>query len=468
MKKIIIVLIMLVFCLVINFNSFASDDYPIIETSSNNYLNPEYLEVDFSGNLYYNAWIPYWVEDAFILGVDGFESTENSSVIIEYKERGSDEVRTEEIYRVDSVRFCFEFIFTLENLRDDCENIQSDDGYFRIKKLYNSKFCSLGTDLTKMVYVKPLGGTYNYTPENPSGYVQIDDNANYALVTSVKHKLDLNNLVKSIYIPQSGYTVTLTDDGGYNSKYQTVGMYKAQYLVKNSAKEKNVALYIYVFKEAVPSIGGEDSITISNKERLDNYFTANDYFASLFPVSYGGRTTSVTFTIVDSNNTEHKLEEIYNNEGTYTLRIVAYYNNEAVASKNVELNIINETEAEVYFPNIVIPLTTMSNYDDIKLCKALEETLKLEGIEATNVTVISSTYNAGAPNGEYDVYYSYDVDGKTYFNSGKIIVTNDDSSTNDDNIKNVSLIVVSSITAIALVGLIIIKRKHKTNKQIND
>ena len=461
MKKLFLLIFSVLSLLLLTYKVSANsvtDNYPtkIEESISSNLLDPTYLVKDEDGTIHYDALIPYNTGDIYYLGIEGVETSENLTINVE-----SSQSTGNTITRVKSIKLIFEFTFDLSG---DTNSIQADEnGYFRFYNLKCDALSDLSLDelKTKIYLNNDSMPRYHYTEYVSSkNYNNLD--TSYSLITSVNNKLDLEALKKSFKIIHNDTaTISLTSDGGYNDSYQTPGLYTVTYNLSSSNSSKDYKFNIYVFKEATPVINGDETIVIEmNCNQLEGFFTANDYFNSLFSMSYGGRTTSLNFTILDSDNKEYKLGDIYSHEGEYILRIDGIYNNEIVATKNVTLKIVNNQTPEIYFPTITVKITEISNYTDEELCELLKKTLALEGITASNVTIANTTYSSGAKAGVYDISYTYDVDGITYFATGNIEVS-ENSSNNANVIRIVSLSLIATIILTSTIIFVVIKFKHK-------
>ncbi len=466
-KRLLIILLVFIFCLCFNLESFAaySDNLPTSNSSSYNLLNPEYIRKDDNGVIHYDGKIKYQDNKKYYLGIDGVITTDGATVDIENNNHGKTNLS-----RLHAVRFCFLLDFTSTGEIKSSETSTSEECFFTFSNLTCNALKDVSLDkLKNSMYVRSeIEGSY-YTPYVDDSYTVLDKSK--AIVTSTDNKLDLNEIGKKIKT-NLDCTITLVNDGEYNEKYQTPGTYIVEYKVDAGYREITQSISIYVFKKAQCQITGPSSLWLEASYQFEGFYTFEEWMNSLFTATYGGREVTLEYGIFDPDSSDElKFEDIYSKNGSYFLIVFAYYEGKVVDRYQIEMVIEDdEQRIEVYFPEVLLNVTTLSSYNDIELCQELEKTLNVMGLNVDKVTLMSSEYNEDSKAGEYNIVYSYDIDGKTYINKAIINVEEDNNAIDDviqqDSNKtlsgaNIAIITICSLFSVLVLGFIIVKLKHK-------
>lgn len=467
-KRLLIIFLVFIMSLCFNLKSNASysESLPVSNSTSYNLLNPEYIRLN-NGVISYEGRIQYKTNTKYYLGISGVETDNDASVLIETSTQGS-----KTLNRVKAIKFIFLLDFTTSGGFTSLSN-NTNTLYFTISDLKCDALTNMSLETLKSsMYVRKYGEGSLYS-------LYVDDtntplSKDKAIVTSTDNKLDLNELGKKIIINNVEGSATLKDDGGYNTKYQTAGVYTVKYEIKIPNRILTSSLSIYVFEKATCDIEGPDILDFETVQNFEGFYTFEEYIRDKYSVSYGGRDVTLGYSIFNPNDSNHELKfkDVILTAGEYILLIEAYYNGSIVKSHQVSLIIENDEEViEVYFPEVLLTLTTLETYNDTQLCAELEKTLKLLGLNVSNVCILNSEYSESVGAGEYNVYYSYEIENKSYFNKA-IIKVEEDNNTSDEIIDinptnkkltgaSIALISISSVLVILVVGYLIIRLKRK-------
>ncbi len=463
-KRMLIILLVFICALCINLRSNASysNDLPISNSTSYNLLNPEYITI--SGNVIsYEGRIQYKANKKYYLGINGIETNNDASVTIDTSEQGSQSLK-----RVKAIKFIFLLDFSSSGPFTQTSN--SSTLYFTFSNLTCSYLQNVSLDTLKnSMYVKSTSEGSYYSPYVDDTNTLVDKSK--AIVTSTDNKLDLNQIGQSFNVNGRSSTITLTSDGGYNVNYQTPGVYIATYNISTPGRTLSKSVSIYVFEKASCQLSGPTSLSFETASNIEGYYTFQQYVEAKFTATYGDRQVTLGYKILDSSGKTMKFEDVIQKAGIYSLYIMAYYNNEVVAENDIELEIEDDEEIiEVYFPYVILDLTTVKTYTEPQLCAELEKTLQFKGLSVSNVCILKSEYNESAEKGEYNVVYSYDVDGTTYINQATIKVEDEQTSADviDNNTKekglsggSIALISISSVLLVLVLVYTFIRIKHK-------
>ena len=454
MKKILLFIISVV-CIATYFvrvNVNASS-YPLSNSGLGmNILDPQYFAKDSSGNLTYEAWIPFDEQMDYKFYFRGFSSTKLSDTItLEFKETGNsiDVTRDTEL----------ELLFSL----DFNSNFQEDDEstYFRLVSTSVDALNNASIDDIKAnACIFDASGDYYYMPYfYDESYVSYTSSA--TVVTTTDHLIDVESFIDEVYVQtdRGSCTTTISSDG-YTDNYQTPGTYKVIYNTMKTSFSRDFLLYIVVFSADQPVISGSDSLTYYVSGDFSGYISSSDFFDTLYTFTYGTREVSMEYIVTDSDGNEVTFESICSVAGEYTLTINGIYKSEIVATKTVSLIIDDDTCPEIFYPNYIISLSDTTEATNEELCDYLEAMLASSNIYVDNISVISSTYKGnGNIEGNYEIIYQYSVDGATYIAKANINVSADcDDSNFVDTITTPSIDSTTSINVYMYVcfGLILL------------
>lgn len=467
-KRILIILLVFVLSLCFNLKSNAaySESLPVSNSTSYNLLNPEYIKLE-NGVISYEGKIQYNSDTKYYLGISGVETSDDASVLIETGSQGSNTLN-----RVKAIKFIFLLDFTTSGGFTSLSN-NTNASYFTFSNLKCDALTSMSLDTLKnSMYVRDFDEGSYYSP-------YVDDtntlvNKDKAIVTSTDNKLDLDELGHKICINKFEGSASLKDDGGYNTKYNTPGVYTIKYLIATPLRITTESISIYVFKKAACNIEGPGELDFETAQDFEGFYTFQEYVEATFTVTYGDRDVTLEYELFVEDTTEEiEFKDAIQKAGKYRLFIHAMYNGARVDTYPVTITVEDDEEAiEVYFPEVLLSVTTVSTYNDIQLCEELEKTLKLQGLNVSNVCILNSEYSENAGAGEYNVYYSYEIDSKSYFNKAIVKVEQEENNTSDKVTDNkflnnkltgasIALISISSVLVILVVGYLIIRLKHK-------
>ena len=465
-KRILIILLVFVLSLCFNLKSNAaySESLPTSNSTSYNLLNPDYIKLE-NGVISYEGKIQYNSDTKYYLGISGVETSSDASVLIETSSQGS-----KTLNRVKAIKFIFLLDFTTSGGFTSSTN-DTNTLYFTFSNLKCDGLTGMSLDtLKKSMYVRnDAEGSY-YTPYVDDNYTPVSKER--AVVTSTDNKLDLNELGNKFYVNKYEGTTYLKDDGGYNSKYNIPGVYNVKYQIKG-VRESYAFVSIYVFKKEACVIEGSSALSFETVYNFNGYFTFQEYIEANYSVSYGDRDVTLEYELFVEDTTEEiEFKDAIQKAGKYRLFIHAMYNGARVDTYPVTITVEDDEETfEVYFPEVLLTVTTLNTYNDTQLCAELEKTLQLKGLNVSKVCILNSEYSESVGAGEYNVYYSYDIDSKTYFNNAIVKVTEDNNSIdeiidiNPEDKKltgaSIALISVSSVLIVLVLGYLIIRLKHK-------
>lgn len=463
-KRMLIILLVFIFALCINLKSNAaySESLPESNSTSYNLLNPEYIRK--SGNVIsYEGRIQYKANKKYYLGISGIETSDNATVTIDTSEQGS-----KSLERVKAIKFIFLLDFSSSGPFTQTSN--SSTLYFTFSNLTCSCFQNVSLDTLKSsMYVRSIDEGSYYSPYVDDTNTLVDKSK--AIVTSTDNKLDLDQIGQSFIVNGRNGTIRLESDGGYSVNYQTPGVYVASYYVSTPTRTLYSSVSIYVFEKASCQLSGPTSLSFETASNIEGYYTFQEYVEAKFTASYGGREVKLGYKILDSNGNVMKFEDVIQKAGIYRLYVMAYYNGKEVTENDIELEIEDDEEViEVYFPYVILDLTTVKTLTEPQLCAELEKTLQYKGLSVSNVCILKSEYNESTEKGEYNVVYSYDVEGTTYINQALIKVVEEQTSDDviDDNTPkkglnggSIALITISSVLLVLVLGYTFIRIKHK-------
>lgn len=466
-KRILIFLLVFVLLLCFNLKSNAaySETMPVSNSTCYNLLNPEYIKLE-NGVISYEGKIQYDSDTKYYLGISGVETSNDASVLIETSSQGSNTLN-----RIKAIKFIFLLDFTTSGGFTSLTN-NTSSLYFTFSNLKCDALKSMSLDTLKnSMYVRDFDEGSYYSPyvDDTNTLIKKDK----AIVTSTDNKLDLDDLGHKIIINKFGGTASLKDDGGYNTNYKTPGVYTVKYEITAPTRITTESISIYVFKKASCVIEGPTDLDFETAQDFEGFYTFQEYIEATYTVSYGDRDVTLGYNIYDADTTEEiEFKDAIQKAGTYRLIIYAMYNGTCANTYSVTLLVEDDEEAiEAYFPKVLLSITTLNTYNDIQLCEELEKTLQLQGLNVSNVCILNSEYSENAGAGEYNVYYSYEIDSKSYFNKA-IIKVEEENNTSDKVTDNkalnnkltgasIALISISSVLVILVVGYLIIRLKHK-------
>ena len=481
----------------------------------NTVIDPNHLVYDSkTETISYDSWIP-WTSGGYsifcdtlvahpksqkliIIGCDDYQAIDQNSITFEGHYYDDNADQDDILYEVSDVKNeivsgAFAFRFDL----DDCF-YGREYRYFTLYSLHDDSF--KGKD--KEFFKKNMYMTYNsYIPKN-TNYIYNEGYRRYwyyradkTIIAETGKKYGLN-VIKNNIITTNKTNIELVYDE-YSSNYEKDGTYKLTYKVNeiDSGKEASLDFYIINYTPDIPTITCKnesckytyrlrDSKLVSLIPEVGTYKSPNGVenidviipqIESDFTFGYGKSNYSVILvmkTKLDLNkdgvaDVNPAFATYYNIPGVYEYEWQIFGPegkgvSGIVARKSFTIEIVDDSDIEIFVPDYYLLLDDALRMDNQTLTKHLKDFIQANNIKASNICLLSplpQLDETGA--GNYEIKFSYEEDGKTYYSALNLGIT-DNEETRDVDVKKIVCVSLSTIIVLgAIVTALFLKAKNR-------